>query len=53
MLDITIISASIIKVSFTRNPFDASLRSFRSKNRLKPHSFSEVENQCLAVLKRN
>ena len=48
MLDTAIISASTIKVSFTRKPFNASLRFSRSKNCEKPPAFNDLENQCLA-----
>jgi hypothetical protein len=34
-------------VPFLRNPLDKSWRSFRNKNCEKPHSFEELENQCL------
>jgi hypothetical protein len=47
IVDISKISACTIKVSFSRNPLDESWRSFRNKNCEKPHSFNELENQCL------
>ena len=57
IVDISKISACTIKVSFSRNPLDKSCRSFRHKNFEKPHSFDELENQCLperkTIFKKN